>query len=452
MAGWARLRPARGRQCRNAGRRRATRRRPHSAQRAQRRRRRRSGRRRHAAGHRRGNAASRSRRSGRGARPLRIVFRSCAPRSSAAYHAALMTPSPTRRGPTGLRLFLALWPDDEVRRALAARRDRCRWPARAAVVTDARLHLTLHFIGNVGADRLDELAQGLRVPVPPFELVLDRCVAWPGGLVVIEASHLPDGLRALHAALGSALQRLRLPAAVVAWRRGGRIDFARPIRRPLSPQAMNRLLRVCAILGWTMLGALAQEAAAQTPAAAAQAAAASAAPAALHRPRIGLVLSGGGARGAAHIGVLEVLEELHVPVDLIVGTSMGSIVGAAYSTGMTVPEMKAAIATITTDKLFTDKAPRSDETMRQKADDFDPYFIPEIGVDKSGVVLPKGLVTGIALEGELRKLVQVASARSFDDLPIPFRAIATDIGTGDMVVLAQGSVVRAIRASMSVQI
>lgn len=122
-----------------------------------------------------------------------------------------MAPSPTHRGPTGLRLFLALWPDDGVRQALAARRDRCRWPARAAVVADARLHLTLHFIGNVGADRLDELAQGLRVPVSPFELVLDRCVAWPGGLVVIEASHLPDGLRALHAALGSALRRLRLP-------------------------------------------------------------------------------------------------------------------------------------------------------------------------------------------------------------------------------------------------
>src|SRR5574337_566631 len=138
------------------------------------------------------------------------------------------------------------------------------------------------------------------------------------------------------------------------------------------------------------------------------------------------------------------------PVTTSNGVSTATI--SLGSTGMTVPEMKAAIATITTDKLFTDKAPRSDETMRQKADDFDPYFIPEIGVDKSGVVLPKGLVTGIALEGELRKLVQVASARSFDDLPIPFRAIATDIGTGDMVVLAQGSVVRAIRASMSVQI
>lgn len=168
------------------------------------------------------------------------------------------------------------------------------------------------------------------------------------------------------------------------------------------------------------------------------------------RPRIGLVLSGGGARGAAHIGVLKVLEELRVPVDVIAGTSMGSIVGASYATGLTVPQMEAAIKTITVDKLFTDKPPRADQTMRQKTDDESPYIIPELGVGKDGVVLPKGIVTGVALEGELRRLVQIGNARSFDELPIPFRAIATDIGTGEMVVLKSGSVVSAIRASMSV--
>ena len=73
------------------------------------------------------------------------------------------------------------------------------------------------------------------------------------------------------------------------------------------------------------------------------------------RPKIGLVLSGGGARGAAHIGVLKVLEELRVPVDVIAGTSMGSIVGAAYATGMTVPQMQKAIASITTQGLFNDQ-------------------------------------------------------------------------------------------------
>ena len=168
------------------------------------------------------------------------------------------------------------------------------------------------------------------------------------------------------------------------------------------------------------------------------------------RPKIGLVLSGGGARGAAHIGVLKVLEELRVPVDLIVGTSMGSIVGAAYATGLSVEEMEKVIKTITTDRLFTDNPPRQDQTMRRKDDDLRPYFVPELAVTPDGVLLPKGLVTGVALEGELRRLVQVTSARSFDELPIPFRAIATDIGTGEMVILQEGSVVQAIRASMSV--
>ena len=168
------------------------------------------------------------------------------------------------------------------------------------------------------------------------------------------------------------------------------------------------------------------------------------------RPKIGLVLSGGGARGAAHIGVLKVLEELRVPVDVIAGTSMGSIIGASYATGLTVPQMEKVIGSITTDKLFTDKPPRADQSMRQKTDDETPYIIPELGIGGDGIALPKGVVTGVALEGELRRLVQIGTARSFDELPIPFRAIATDIGTGEMVVLKEGSVVQAIRASMSV--
>jgi NTE family protein len=168
------------------------------------------------------------------------------------------------------------------------------------------------------------------------------------------------------------------------------------------------------------------------------------------RPKIGLVLSGGGARGAAHIGVIKVLEELRVPIDVIAGTSMGSIVGAAYATGMTVPEMEKAIKSITTESLFTDRPPRQDQSMRRKEDDLRPYFVPELAVDKDGVLLPKGLVTGVALEGELRKLVRITSVPNFDQLPIPFRAIATDIGTGEMVILKEGSVVQAIRASMSV--
>ena len=203
----------------------------------------------------------------------------------------------------------------------------------------------------------------------------------------------------------------------------------------------KQLTLACLIL---TLGLAATAAAQQAPSSA------NASAADVQRPKIGLVLSGGGARGAAHIGVLKVLEELQVPIDLIVGTSMGSIVGAAYATGLSTEEMEKVIKTITTDRLFTDNPPRQDQTMRRKDDDLRPYFVPELAVTPDGVLLPKGLVTGVALEGELRRLVQVTSARSFDELPIPFRAIATDIGTGEMVVLKEGSVVQAIRASMSV--
>ena len=168
------------------------------------------------------------------------------------------------------------------------------------------------------------------------------------------------------------------------------------------------------------------------------------------RPKIGLVLSGGGARGAAHVGVLKVLEELRVPVDLIVGTSMGSIVGASYASGNSVTEMERDIGTITTANLFTDRPPRADLPMRRKADDTEPYIIPELGVTGDGIALPKGIITGVSVEAQLRKLVKFTTVRRFDQLPIPFRAIATDLGTGEMVELKDGSLITAMRASMSV--
>ena len=168
------------------------------------------------------------------------------------------------------------------------------------------------------------------------------------------------------------------------------------------------------------------------------------------RPKVGLVLSGGGARGAAHVGVLKVLEELRVPVDIIVGTSMGSIVGASYASGNSLSEMERDIATITTASLFTDRPPRADLPMRRKADDSTPYIIPELGVTGDGIVLPKGIVTGVSVEAQLRKLVKFTTVRRFDQLPIPFAAIATDLGTGEMVVMKEGSLITAMRASMSV--
>ena len=168
------------------------------------------------------------------------------------------------------------------------------------------------------------------------------------------------------------------------------------------------------------------------------------------RPRVGLVLSGGGARGAAHVGVLKVLEELRVPVDVIVGTSMGSIVGASYASGASVAGMEADVRSITTASLFTDKPPRADLPMRRKQDDESPYIVPELGVTKDGITLPKGIISGVSVEAQLRKLVKFTDVHSFDELPIPFRAIATDLGTGEMVVLKDGNLVTAMRASMSV--
>jgi len=209
----------------------------------------------------------------------------------------------------------------------------------------------------------------------------------------------------------------------------------------LSPWTRAARLSACLCLATSLSSA------AQTPSTAPRDIS-SAQPAA--RPKIGLVLSGGGARGAAHVGVLKVLEELRVPVDLIVGTSMGSIVGASYASGNSIAEMERDIAAITTASLFTDRPPRADLPMRRKSDDETPYIIPELGVTGDGIVLPKGIITGVSVEAQLRKLVKFTTVRSFDQLSIPFRAIATDLGTGEMVVLKDGSLITAMRASMSV--
>lgn len=167
------------------------------------------------------------------------------------------------------------------------------------------------------------------------------------------------------------------------------------------------------------------------------------------RPRIGLVLSGGGARGGAHIGVLKVLEELHVPIDVIVGTSAGSIVGAAYASGLPLASIEEEMKGLSTAVLFRDLE-RDDVPYRLKSDDANNYVGPEIGVRKDGLLLPKGAVAGVSLEAVLRRLTRRQSTTDFDQLPIAFRAIATDLTTGDMVVLSQGSLATAIRASMAI--
>lgn len=168
------------------------------------------------------------------------------------------------------------------------------------------------------------------------------------------------------------------------------------------------------------------------------------------RPRIGLVLSGGGARGAAHIGVLKVLEELRVPIDVIAGTSMGSIVGGSYASGQTVEAMTLDVANIKTEMLARDQPPRAEISIHLKQEDWLDYIGPQFGFRDGSLLLPKGAITGVALEAVLRELALAKGDWDFDKLPIPFRAIATDVVSGQMTVLKSGDLATAMRASMSV--
>ena len=170
-----------------------------------------------------------------------------------------------------------------------------------------------------------------------------------------------------------------------------------------------------------------------------------------NRPKIGLVLGGGGARGYAHIGVLKKLEEMRIPFDYITGTSMGSIVGGFLATGMNSDELGQVVRDADWDDLFNDDTEREDIPFRRKSDDSLGLFGPKLGIGKDSNLLPSGVVDG---QKVIFMFESVSSQRvqtdNFDLLPIPFRAIATDIVTGDMVVIADGDLSMAMRASMAV--
>lgn len=169
------------------------------------------------------------------------------------------------------------------------------------------------------------------------------------------------------------------------------------------------------------------------------------------RPKIGLALSGGGARGAAHVGVLRVLEELRIPVDYIAGTSMGSIIAGLYASGMTPDEIEQALKTMDWEHIFNDKPPREERSFRRKRDD-DLYLVKaKPGYSDGEIKLPSGLIQGQKFDLALRKLaLRASNINDFDRLPIPYRAVATDIGTGTSVVLSRGDIAQAMRASMAV--
>ncbi|MEX2496925.1 MAG: patatin-like phospholipase family protein [Woeseia sp.] len=168
------------------------------------------------------------------------------------------------------------------------------------------------------------------------------------------------------------------------------------------------------------------------------------------RLRVGLVLGGGGARGAAHIGVLRELEKMRVPVDAIAGTSMGAVVGGLYAAGMSPGEIEQLLAELDWAEVFQDTSRRGDLTYRRKQDDVEFPVDFELGLVDGRLRLPKGLIQGQKLNPLLRRLtLDVAHIHNFDRLPTPFRAVAADIETGEPVVLSEGDLSLAMRASMS---
>lgn len=173
-------------------------------------------------------------------------------------------------------------------------------------------------------------------------------------------------------------------------------------------------------------------------------------PAPLSRPRICLVLSGGGGRGMAHIGVLKILEDLKIPIDCIAGTSMGAIVGGLYASGMTAHEIDATMRSLDWQEAFHDAPPRRELAFRRKQDDRNFLVRLPLGLKHGKILLPKGFIQGQKLQETLRRLtLPFSNSTDFDLLPTPFRAVATDLETGDAVLLDKGDLAIAMRASMS---
>lgn len=172
---------------------------------------------------------------------------------------------------------------------------------------------------------------------------------------------------------------------------------------------------------------------------------------AAEKPRIGLVLSGGGARGMAHVGVIAILEEMNIPIHCVAGTSMGAIVGGLYAAGMSPAEMEKLVTSMEWNEAFRDKPPPSELSFRRKKEEADYLINFDLGFRKGEFAIPKGLLQGQNLNLMLKSLlIHTESIDDFNHLNIPFRAVATDIETGGAVILARGELAQAIRASMSI--
>ncbi len=169
------------------------------------------------------------------------------------------------------------------------------------------------------------------------------------------------------------------------------------------------------------------------------------------RPRVGLVLSGGGARGLAHVGALKVLEQQHIRIDAIAGTSMGAIVGGLYASGLSAQEVEREVSAIDWTRVFEPRLERQHLSQRRKEEDFEFSALFEFGLRDGELRAPVAAVSTRRLESLLRRYtLPVRTVDAFDRLPIPFRAVATDLETGAAVVLDRGDLALALRSSMSV--
>jgi NTE family protein len=169
------------------------------------------------------------------------------------------------------------------------------------------------------------------------------------------------------------------------------------------------------------------------------------------RPKIAVVLAGGGAKGAAHIGVLKALEEMNIPVDIVTGTSMGAYVGGLYATGMSADEIESFIYSVDWNSGYRDRVDRSQRRVRDKEYEDRYQITTDLGLRFGEVRSPTGVVQGQNMLRILRETTgNLGRFDSFDDLAIPYRSVATDIVELEEVVLGNGYLVDAMMASMSV--
>ena len=169
------------------------------------------------------------------------------------------------------------------------------------------------------------------------------------------------------------------------------------------------------------------------------------------RPRIALVLSGGGARGFAHIGVLRTLREMRVPVDIVVGTSMGSVVGGAYAAGASIADLEKMARQTDWDRVVADRPAREDLDFRRREEDILLPSRIEFGVHGDGISLPPSAAGNAALEQTLTRLLPAGTRdRPVSQLTLPFRSVASDLVTGELVDLVDTPLFQTMRASLAV--